>query len=97
MQELLLEVTVDATLEALGPQVRQLGHRVHSSPAGKARLSHVWETGLKWDGPGWPSLCYIRLRLCVFLCTGETRAGPGKRWDKGIDTEAKACSMTHVS
>lgn len=31
---------MDATLEALGAQVHQLGRSVHSSPAGKAGLSH---------------------------------------------------------
>lgn len=91
-----MAVTVDARLEALGPQVCQLGHSVHSSPAGKAGLSHNFGRLVSNRMGQASQACDIRLRLCVFLCTGDIKADPGKKWDKGTDTEVRACFMAHV-
>lgn len=92
----MVAVTVDAMLEALGPQVCQLGHSVHSSPAGKARLSHNFRRLVSNRMSQAGQACDIRRRLCVLLCMGDTKADPGKKWDKGTDTEVRARFMAHV-
>lgn len=87
-------LTVEDTLEAVGPQVHQLGHSVHSSPAGRARLSHTFRR-LVSNRTNQAGQAYaFRLRRCVFVYGENTRADPGKKWDESADTEARACYNT---
>lgn len=77
-------------LAAVGPQVHQLGHSVHSSPAGRARLSHTFRGLVSNRTNQAGQACAFTLRRCVFPYGENTRADPGKKWDKGADTEARA-------
>lgn len=85
---------MEDTLAAVGPQVHQLGHSVHSSLAGRAQLSHTFR-GLVSNRTDQAGQAYaFRLRRCVFPYGENTRADPGKKWDEGADTEARACYNT---
>lgn len=85
---------MEDTLEAVGPQVHQLGHSEHSSPAGRAPLSHtfrrLFSNRMNQAGQAYA----FRLRRCVFPCGENTRADPGKKWTRAPDTEARACYNT---
>lgn len=67
----------------MGPQVRQLGHSAHSSPAGRALLSHTFRRLVPNRMSQAGQACTFILMCCVFLYREDVRADPGKEMGHG--------------